>query len=145
MQWVQAAPFRAHLEAVAFESKIPWPALALAAGVSTELARHLLFGRNGRPISKITSQCGIRLLGLNTATAKGLRNSYVPSQPTQNRVKQLLSQEASIPQLAAWCELPLAEFTAMLEAPRCSRYLELMIKAACLLRPQLVGVTRRAA
>jgi hypothetical protein len=145
MQWVLAAPFRAHLETVATESKIPWQALALAAGVSTELARHLLFGRNGRPVGKITSQCGMRLLGLNTAAAKALRDSYVPCQPTQNRVKQLLSQGMTPGQLADWCELPLDEFTALLEAPRCTRYLELMVKAACLRQPQLMGVVRSAA
>jgi hypothetical protein len=119
--------------------------LALEAGVSTELVRHLLFGRQGRPISKITNECGARLLSLNCAAAKKLRDTFVLSKPTHNRIRQLRDQGMPADQLAAWCGLSRAEFAAMLAAGRCTRYVELMVKAACLLQPQSMGAARRAA
>lgn len=76
--WVHAAPFRAHLRHVAAVSGLPWPVLAVLAGVSTSLADHLLHGRNGRPVRRLARESAARLLELTPDVALTRAAGWVP-------------------------------------------------------------------
>lgn len=65
--WVPAAPFRAHLRHLRATTGLPWETLALAAGVSPSLVRHLVFGNNGRYPRRISPLTARRLAELAPA------------------------------------------------------------------------------
>lgn len=70
--WVEAAPFRAHVRHLCATTGLPWPVLAMRAGVSLALVDHLLHGREGRTPRRITRTCAARLLAVTQAGVSAL-------------------------------------------------------------------------
>ncbi|HQY99824.1 MAG TPA: hypothetical protein PKV13_10465 [Propionicimonas sp.] len=62
--WVQAAPFRALLERTIEATGRPWPELARLAHVPLRLTHALLFGQNGRRLSRVPHDYARRILAL---------------------------------------------------------------------------------
>lgn len=135
--WVLAAPFRAHLRQVQAGSGLPWPVLALAAGVSPALVRHLVFGRQGRLPHRISPESARRLLRLDGQRLAELAGQSVPARATAERVRLLLAAGWEAGDLAAWCRVGRGELAALPRAARCSRLLALLVQAAC--PPELAG------
>lgn len=75
--WVQAAPFRAHVRHVCDTTGVAWPVLAMRAGVSLALADHLLHGRRGRPVRRISRESAARLLAVTPGVAAALAAEWV--------------------------------------------------------------------
>jgi hypothetical protein len=60
--WVDAAPFRAQLRYLMASTSLSAQEVAAAVGISARLAERLLHGRNGRPLRRVSSETGRRLL-----------------------------------------------------------------------------------
>lgn len=67
---MQAAPFRAHLDRLIDLTGLPWTELAGQARVPPAVVHRLLYGRNGRCMSRIPRDYARRLLELDE---RGLR------------------------------------------------------------------------
>ena len=63
--WVQAAPFRALLERLIDITGLPWPALAHHGRLPPRLVHRLLFGRDGRRLTRIPRDYAQRILALD--------------------------------------------------------------------------------
>lgn len=135
--WVLAAPFRAHLRQVQAACGLPWRVLALAAGVSPALVRHLVLGRHGRLPHRISPEDARRLLSLDTARLAGLAVESVSARQTAERVGLLLQAGHDPAVLARWCRLSESQLSALARASRCSRLLALFVEAVC--PPALAG------
>jgi hypothetical protein len=63
--WVQAAPFRALLARLMDVTGLPWPVLARQGALPPVLVHRLLYGRDGRRVSRIPRECAWRILALD--------------------------------------------------------------------------------
>jgi hypothetical protein len=63
--WVQAAPFRALLDRLIDVTGLPWPVLARQGRLPPQLVHRLLYGRDGRRVSRIPRECACRILALD--------------------------------------------------------------------------------
>lgn len=70
--WVQAAPFRAHLQRLLDQTGLPWTALAAQALVPPAVVHRLLYGRGGRPMSRIPREYARRLFALDEGRLRTL-------------------------------------------------------------------------
>jgi len=70
--WVPAEPSRFWLWYVIGVTGMPWPALAARAGVSVTLVQHLLFGRLGRPVQRISPTDARRIRALDVTALAAL-------------------------------------------------------------------------
>lgn len=77
--WVDAAPFRAHLAHVMAVGDMSVDVVAAMTGVSLRAARHLLRGRGGRPVRRISAETGRRLLRITSFDARTVRQRLVSS------------------------------------------------------------------
>jgi hypothetical protein len=68
--WVEAAPFRAHLSHLVATSGLSPTGVALLAGVSPRFAHHLLNGRGGRLLRRISPDSARKLLRVTPADAR---------------------------------------------------------------------------
>ncbi|MBA3020478.1 hypothetical protein [Propionicimonas sp.] len=128
--WVPAAPFRAHLRLLLDLSGLPWPVMALKAGVSTRLVRRLLFIERGRPLPKLPRASAVRLIGLSDATLAELGRTLVPSDETRRDLGELLAAGCSAPALARYCRLTEPELMATLETTACTELTALLARSA---------------
>ena len=65
--WVDAAPFRAQLHHLMGSTALSAAEIAAAAGISSRLAVHLAYGRNGRALRRVSAETGRRLMSLSVA------------------------------------------------------------------------------
>lgn len=129
--WVLANPFRAHVRHLIDSTGLPWPAIAIEAGVSTTFLHHLLFGRRGRPIPRIPQDVAECLLSLQATDLHQTMARRVPAARTASRVSALLAAGHDAVRLAQFCRLADFELRALPGAPRCSRLTEVLVEAAC--------------
>ena len=62
---MQAAPFRALLDRLIDVTGLPWPVLARQGALPPLLVQRLLYGRDGRRVSRIPRDCACRILALD--------------------------------------------------------------------------------
>lgn len=143
--WVDAAPFRAHVRHAMNVADVPWPAVAVAAGVSVPAVRALLGGRAGRPQARVEPRLAARLLRVDAGELIAMRSARVPSALTAERLRHLLADGVDPLRMARWCQIAPDELTALVDgdATSCSRLTEALVLAAQRLRdagPQQPGV-----
>lgn len=71
--WVDAAPFRAQLHHLMGSTALTLDEVAVAAGISTRLAEHLVHGRNGRALRRVSEETGRRLMALSVTQLRRQR------------------------------------------------------------------------
>lgn len=103
--WVEAAPFRAHLRHLVSASGLPLVGVALLAGVSPRFAVHLLHGRGGRPLRRISPDSARKLLRVTLADARAARHRVVPADRTQRHLQRL--------QREGWSQVDLAQLLGL--------------------------------
>ena len=89
--WVDAAPFRAHLCHVMAVGDMSVEVVAHLAGIGPRAARHLLHGRAGRPIRRISAHTARRLLQVTSADARTAGRRLVSARVTAARLRELLA------------------------------------------------------
>ncbi|MBK8461373.1 MAG: hypothetical protein WAS07_03510 [Micropruina sp.] len=62
--WVDPAPFRAHVRHLTEATGLSWRAVPAAARLSPALVEHLLFGRAGRPLRRLSHSAAKALFEL---------------------------------------------------------------------------------
>lgn len=109
--WVSAAPFRSHLRHLCNETGLPWPVVALSAGLSVRHANALLHGREGRPVRRLPRPIALRLWCITAADLATLRRTRYPADVTGRRINVLLNAGFGFGRLAAelrWSPVRLA-------------------------------------
>lgn len=130
--WVDAAPFRAHIRQLIELTDLPWRALAVVAGVNSELVEHLLFGRDGRPVRRLHPASARALLRLHATDLGALSASRVRAAITTRQVRWLLSHGTSAAALAAFVQVPVGVIDALSrgEHRTCTRLTAVLVAAA---------------
>ena len=116
--WIDAAPFRAHLRHVMAVGDISVEVVAALAGISARAARHLLNGRGGRPVRRISPDTARRLLRVTSADARWAGQRLVPAPATAARLKDLLAAGHSLDELAGEVRVAADELFALAEGRR---------------------------
>lgn len=126
--WVDAAPFRAHLRRVLAAADVPWPAVAVAAGIPVATVHTLLFGRAGRPQARIDPRVAARVLRVEPRDLRLLGLVRVDAWATVERLRAALAAGLDPLQLARWCRIPPDELAALVdgESATCSRLTQAM-------------------
>lgn len=78
-EWVDAAPFRAQLRHLMSGTALSAAEVATVAGISAQLAEHLLHGRNGRPVRRVSRETARRLLALTVRQLRSLQRRTEPA------------------------------------------------------------------
>ena len=125
-----AAPFRAHLWSIIGLTGVHWRIVALRAGVSPALVRHLLFGRNGRSVRRISPGSALRLSAIDHRDILELRHRLVPAGPTIRRYERLRRQGCTALELAAVYQVDGDLLESLPGTSRCSALTELVVLAA---------------
>jgi hypothetical protein len=81
--WVDAAPFRAHLRHLVDTAAATPEAVAVLAGIAPRVPRRLLTGDGGRPMRRLSSETARRLLAVTPAVLLECRRRLVPAGPVR--------------------------------------------------------------
>ncbi|WP_375431620.1 hypothetical protein [uncultured Friedmanniella sp.] len=98
--WVDAGPFRAHLQHLMAIGDLSTHEVATLAGVSGRAAETLLVGRRGKPVRRISRATAIALLNVAPKHAESLRSSHVPAAEPVARLLRLLADGTTVAALA---------------------------------------------
>jgi O-phosphoseryl-tRNA(Cys) synthetase len=128
--WVPAAPFRAHLRLLLDDSGLPWPVMAMTAGVSTRLVGRLLGVSDARRLPKLPRDSAMRLFCLSDDRLAELARTRVPAADTQRELAELLSLGCRPADLARYCRLSLAELDALPYGATCTELTALLMRSA---------------
>lgn len=131
-QWVDAAPFRAHVRHAVSVADVPWQVLAVVSGVPLPAVRSLLFGRSGRPLPRIEPRLATRLLRVSGTHLQALSTLRVGAHDTSELLRDALVAGVEPLRLARWCRLTPTELALLVdgEATACSRLTEALARAA---------------
>jgi hypothetical protein len=88
-QWVDAKPFRAQLRYLMASGSLSVDDVAAVAGISARLADHLLHGRDGRPLRRISPDTARRLIQISDQQVQALRRIMVPAAPARLQLRRL--------------------------------------------------------
>lgn len=125
-----SAPFRAHLRLLLDGTGLPWPVMALAAGVSHRLVGRLLNTPGSRRLPKLPAESAQRLLRLNQHHLTELSRLQIPAESTARLLASLLADGCPPAHLARYCRLSRSELSATLTAPTCSELTALLAQSA---------------
>lgn len=90
--WVDATPFRAHLRFLMAVGGLSAPDVAALCSISGVAAEHLLDGRGGRTLRRISPETARRLIAVSAHDVRGLRWRLVPA--SHARAQLALLREA---------------------------------------------------
>jgi hypothetical protein len=130
--WVDAAPFRAQLIHLMSAGDLSVEVVAVLTGISVRGARHLLSGRAGRPVRRISVVTGRRLLRVSGQQARTVRQRQVCARGAAHQLRELTGAGVPLSELARHCgvaESLLAELAAD-RLPLCSTLLAAQVFAA---------------
>jgi hypothetical protein len=99
--WVDAGPFRAQLRYLMASGALSVEDVAAVAGISARLADRLLYGRDGRPLRRISPDTARRLIQISDQHVQALRRIMVPAAPARLQLRRLYR--------AGWDDLAIAE------------------------------------
>lgn len=142
---VDADPFRAHLGLLLDRTGLPWPVLALKAGVEPVLVRSLLFGDHGRRLAELPLPAAQRLFALDESALKDAGRRWVPAWHARADLTRLLADGFPAGGLARYCRLSVTELRGVLGSARCLELTELLARSARLqyaaLRPAIARLS----
>lgn len=128
--WVDAAPFRALLGHLVAQTGTSWRVIAALLQVRPSQLQHLLFGRRGRRLHRISPELAAGLIALDEATIAALRTQTVPAAPTVSRLRAWQAIGGSLAEIADWCGADPAGLAALTPDQRCTRLIALAARAA---------------
>jgi hypothetical protein len=99
--WVDAGPFRAQLRYLMASGALSVEDVAAVAGISARLADRLLYGRDGRPLRRISPDTARRLIQISDQHVQALRRTMVPAAPARLQLRRLYR--------AGWDDLAIAQ------------------------------------
>ena len=130
-QWVDARPFRAQLRYVMASGSLTVEDVAAIAGISARLARHLLYGRDGRPLRRISPDTARRLIQISDQHVQALRRIMVPAAPARLQLRRLQRAGWDDHAIAEGVRVPVPELVELTSgAESCSLLLTIRLTAA---------------
>jgi plasmid maintenance system antidote protein VapI len=134
--WLEAAPFRAHALHVMAVGALSEAALAVLVGVSARAVHHLVHGRRGRQVRKISPQIARRLFSLTPLEASIVRIRLVPADRACFHLVQLREAGWSIQRLADAMGITLDAAVALVDGrtAHCTQLVALRAAAEALAR-----------
>lgn len=99
--WVDATPFRAHLAHVMAVGDMTVDVVAAMTGVPLRAARHLLHGRGGRPVRRISADNGRRLLRVTSFDARTVRQRLVSCRGVVQQLREMEETGRTLAEVAA--------------------------------------------
>ncbi|PKQ31312.1 MAG: hypothetical protein CVT62_10330 [Actinobacteria bacterium HGW-Actinobacteria-2] len=130
-----AAPFRAHLRLLLDRSGLPWPVMAMTAGVSTRLVGRLLGVTQSRQLPKLPRDSALRLFYLSDQRLAELARTRIPADDARRQVEELLARGCSPLALARYCRLSTAELDTLRHSSTCTELTALLVRSARLQYP----------
>ncbi len=129
--WVDAAPFAAHLRSLWAETRLPWRVLATAAGVPAATARSLLAG--GRPRRRIRAVDAWSLMQLSSERLRAAHRWVIDAAPTTTNLIGLIDAGWSACALASALAIDEPTMTALLSQQTrcCTQVLAWRAEALC--------------
>jgi len=131
--WVNAAPFRAHVVHLMNNAQVPWSVVAYEAGVPRAAVRTLLFGRNGHVRPKIAYHLGELLLALRPDDLAWLRTGQVEAARTGRHLRALRARQIGWDQISRLVQLdqPTCQAIAAGQQPYCAALTDVLAQCAC--------------
>lgn len=131
--WVNAAPFRAHVVHLMNNAQVPWPVVAYQAGVPRAAVRTLLFGRNGHIRPKIAYRVGESLLALRPDDLAWLRTGQIDATRTGRHLRALRAYRLTWTQISHLVQLDQATCQAIAAGhqPWCAALTDVLAQCAC--------------
>ena len=129
--WVDATPFRAHVRFLMAVGAISSRDLATLAGVSGLAIDHLLHGRSGRAVRRISTEMARRLITITAGDVRGLTWRLVPTDRARAQLVHLRRTgrtDSEIAELARVSATDLADLDA--PAGHCSQLTTLRLTTA---------------
>jgi hypothetical protein len=129
--WVDASPFRAHLRFLTAVGSLTTEDVATLAGISGAAADHLLHGRSGRAVRRISPEVARRLISISANDVRSLRWRLVPAEKAQAPLARLRRVGCSDAEIAELAGASLVEVAALAGPSRhCSQLLVLRLTSA---------------
>lgn len=132
--WVDARPFRAHLDHLIGTSGLHWRVVARCCGLPALTAQRLVATEPGcgPPLRRISHISAARLLSVRPAHLAALTRGTVPAAATVARLHRLLRRGHGLPEIAGAVGGEGAALARLLEdrPRRCSRLLQWQVDAA---------------
>jgi hypothetical protein len=127
--WVDAAPFRAHVRHLMTAGRLDLDEVAVVLGLPTRTVRHLLHGRAGRPVRRISPWTARRLLLVRAAHVRHLRSTLTPADGARRALDRLAAGGWSTGDVAAARGLDVGDLDGLADATRCSRLVAVRVVA----------------
>lgn len=144
--WVDATPFRAHLRFLTAVGSLSAADVAALAGISSAAAGHLLDGRDGRTLRRISPEMARRLLSVSVADVRGLRWRLMPAGRARAQLERLRRAGLSNHDIAELTGLSVVEVAGLPGARHCSELVTVRLLATARAHDaQLTSGRRRTA
>lgn len=132
--WVDAAPFRAHVRHLMETSGVPWRVLALYAQVPQPVVRALVTGHDRRPVRRIAPAYARALLAVTPAALRWSRSHRVRGEHTASLCRELMAAGWDVGQIATMIGLGCEQTRSLLENRLVTvpEMTEFSARAACL-------------
>jgi hypothetical protein len=128
---VDARPFRAQLRYLMASGSLTVEDVAAVSGISIRLAKHLLEGRDGRPLRRISPDTARRLIQISDQHVQALRRIMVPSAPARLQLRRLQRAGWDDHAIAEGVRVPVPELVELASgADSCSMLLTVRLTAA---------------
>lgn len=130
--WVDAAPFRAHVRQLITDCGLTWRVIAVLAEVPSAAVRHLLHGRDGRPVNRLHPLIAERLFCLTRAVVADAARRARPAEETGRLLRALADRGWSAEELSRRTGLPAADLQQIADEDRlgCPQLTAAVVKAA---------------
>lgn len=145
-QWVDATPFRAHLRFLMAVGSLSIGDISTLAGISSPATRHLLNGRDGRAVRRISPQMARKLIAVSVDDVRGLPWRLVPAERARTQLARLRDTgraDAEIADLAGVSAVDLVRLDG--PAEHCSQLLTVRLTATVEAQGSRPAAGRRAA
>jgi predicted transcriptional regulator len=130
--WVEAAPFRAHVRQLITDCGLTWRIVAVLAEVPSAALRHLLHGRQGHVVTRVHPMVAERLFSLTAANIADAARRLRPASETCTLLQRLLQRGWTAEELSRRCGLPADELINIAGGRQagCSQLTAAVVKAA---------------
>ncbi|HEY5820548.1 MAG TPA: hypothetical protein VIT20_01140 [Propionibacteriaceae bacterium] len=143
--WVDATPFRAHLRFLMGVGALTVSDVAALAGVSATAATHLLRGRDGRTVRRISPEMARRLITVTATDVRGLAWRLVPTDKARGYLRRLRDLGCSDAEILQLTRLSAQELAGLARSGECSQLITIRLAAAVEESETQAGPRRRSA
>lgn len=113
-EWVEAAPFRAHVRFLMAQADVPGSVVAVLARVQPRVVDRLLTGAGHRPIRRLSPVVATRLLAVTPGLLRQSRIAEVPAAPVGAALRLLWRSGWSLDALAGMLRTEVSILTDLL-------------------------------